>query len=55
MSFLDNVPAAVISPVLALVNGIIRLVQAKNDDERIEALMKSAEDAKAEADKIKFG
>ncbi len=50
-----NIPSEVLAPVMALVQAIIRLVTAQNNDERIEALMVAAEDAKAQADALRFG
>ncbi len=55
MSLLENIPAAAISPVLALIHAIIRVIQAgDNDKAREEALMLAAEDLKAELDKQRF-
>lgn len=56
MSLLEDIPAEAVSPVLALIAAIVRVIQAGGDDaRREEALMQAAEDMKAELDKAKFG
>jgi hypothetical protein len=56
MSLLEDIPAEAVSPVLALIGAIVRIIQAGGDDKRREeALMQAAEDMKAELDKAKFG
>jgi hypothetical protein len=52
---LDNIPPEVAGAVFSLVNTIVGLVKAESSEERIEVLMKAAEDMKAHADAIKFG
>ena len=56
MSILEDIPAGLVSPVLALVNAIFRLARAGDDEaKQIEALMVAAEDMKFELDKKRFG
>lgn len=52
----DVVPSDALGTVLFLVNAIVRVVQAGADAKaREDALMKAAEDLKAEMDRLKFG
>lgn len=56
LGLLEDIPPAIARPVLALVAGIVRLALAGDDPKKREdALMKTAEDLKREADRTKFG
>lgn len=56
MSILEEIPMGAISPILALINAIVRIVKAGDDDaKQQEALMLAAEDMKLELDKKRFG
>ena len=56
METLEGIPVEAVAPVLTLVNAIARIVAAGSDAEaRENAIMKAAEDLKAEIDRAKFG
>lgn len=53
---LEQVPSGAMSIVLSFVGAIVDVLQAGSDlKKREEALMKAAEDVKAELDRIRFG
>ena len=56
LGLLSDIPAEVVRPVAVLIGGIIRVVRAGDDPRaREDALMRTAEDLKAELDNQKFG
>ncbi len=56
MSLFDDIPAAAVSPLLVLLGAIVRVIRAGDDQQaRAEALMRGAEDLKAEHDAVKYG